>query len=282
MNFYVSESEIDRIIEEDISIIDLTSFALELKDEKTEIRFKARNLTMLSGVEEVLSILKKLNISVISYKASGTLVEAGEEFICGMGNSSDVQIAWRTCGKILEYFSGVATRAYHFVNKAKKHNPEITVATTRKNIPGTKKLAIKSIICGGAIPHRLGLSETILVFNEHMKMMGGLDKFIEKLPELKIKMREKKIGAEAHTPEDGYKLVEAGVDFVQLDKFSIELTKDFVVKAKQIKEDIIVVATGNITMNNVEDYAATGADLINTSCLYHGKPADIKIVIQKV
>lgn len=282
MNFYISESEIEKIIEEDISIIDLTSFALELKDEKTEIKFLTRNLTMLSAVEEVVVILKKLNIDVLSYKASGTLLEAGEVFIHAEGKSSDIQIAWRTCSKVLEYYCGVASRAYHFVTKAKKHNPKITVATTRKNIPGTKKLAIKSIICGGAIPHRLGLSETILVFNEHMQMMGGFDKFIENLPNLKQKMAEKKIGAEAHTPEEGYKLVEAGVDFVQLDKFSAELTKEFVTKAKQIREDILVVATGNITMDSVEEYAATGADLINTSCLYHGRPADIKISIQKI
>ncbi|MEI8631105.1 hypothetical protein P4S72_01175 [Vibrio sp. PP-XX7] len=111
---------------------------------------------------------------------------------------------------MLEYFSGVATRTYFMVNKAKAINPHVIISTTRKNIPGTKKIAIKSIICGGALPHRLGLSETILVFGEHIKMLGGLDTFIEKLPEIKIKVIEKKIGVEAHTFDDGIRLVEAG------------------------------------------------------------------------
>ena len=59
--------------------------------------------------------------------------------------------------------SGIATRTSQIVKKAKAVNPSVVVVTTRKAFPGTKKVAIKAIIAGGALPHRLGLSETILV-----------------------------------------------------------------------------------------------------------------------
>ncbi|CAM3932686.1 putative nicotinate-nucleotide pyrophosphorylase [carboxylating] [Vibrio aerogenes CECT 7868] len=280
MNFYISDTEVEKILEEDISTIDLTSLALSLKDEPASITFQARHLTMISAVEEVVTILKKLNLTVTSFKPSGTLIQPGESFIQAQGMSSAIQIAWRTCSKTLEYFSGVATRTHHMVTMARKINPKVTIATTRKNIPGTKKMAIKSIICGGAIPHRLGLSETVLVFGEHMTMMGGLDTFIERLPEIKTRMIEKKIGAEAHSFEAGIQLVHAGIDFVQLDKFDIQSTATFIEKAKHINKNIIVIATGNINIENIEDYTKTGADVINTSFPYHGKPADIKAEIK--
>ncbi|SHO59351.1 ModD protein [Vibrio quintilis] len=282
MNFYISDAEVEKILEEDISTVDLTSLALSLKDQPAAITFQARHLTMVSAVEEVVTILKKLNLTVTHFQPSGTIVQPGESFLHAEGMSSAIQIAWRTCSKILEYFSGVATRTHHMVSLARSINPQVTVATTRKNIPGTKKLAIKSIICGGAVPHRLGLSETVLVFGEHMAMLGGFNIFIEQLPEIKAKVIEKKVGAEAHSFETGIQLVHAGIDFVQLDKFDIQSTTDFVKEAKHINKNIIVIATGNINSENIEAYTKTGADVINTSSAYHGKPADIKAIIKQL
>jgi molybdenum transport protein len=279
MNFYISDSEIEKILDEDISTVDLTSFVLGLTDKTAAITFRARNLTMISAVEEVVRMLKKLDIEVLTYKPSGTVVQPGEAFIQAQGLSTQIQIVWRTCSKILEYFSGVATRTHHFVSQAREINPDITIAITRKNIPGTKKLAIKSILCGGAVPHRLGLSETILIFNEHIQSIGGLDSFLTQLPQIKLKVIEKKIGVEAQTYEDGLKCVQSGVDFVQLDKFSPAVTKNFVKDAKNINQNVIVVATGNINIDNLKEYAQTGVNVINTSSVYHGKPADIKAEI---
>ncbi|MEI8631104.1 hypothetical protein P4S72_01170 [Vibrio sp. PP-XX7] len=68
MNFYISDAEVEKILDEDISTIDLTSMALGLKDEKTSITFQARNPTVISAVEEVITILKKLDMDIISYQ----------------------------------------------------------------------------------------------------------------------------------------------------------------------------------------------------------------------
>ena len=59
------------------------------------------------------------------------------------------------------------------VDAAKQAKPDIVVACTRKSLPGTRSLSIKAILCGGAVPHRLGLSETILVFAQHRVFSGG-------------------------------------------------------------------------------------------------------------
>ena len=87
---------------------------------------------------------------------------------------------------------------------------------------------------------------------------------------------------EAHNTEDGIKLVKAGVDIIQVDKFDCDVLKQFVSKAKAINPKLVVVAAGNIRQDNVADYAATGVDLLATSALYFGKPADIKAEIEKI
>ena len=76
---------------------------------------------------------------------------------------------------ILEYSSGIATRTKKMVDKAKLVNPHVAVLATRKSFPGTKELSIKSIIAGGAFPHRLGLSETILIFKQHVAFLGNIN-----------------------------------------------------------------------------------------------------------
>ena len=143
-------------------------------------------------------------------------------------------------------------------------------------------MSIKAIMAGGAYPHRVGLSETILIFEEHIKLIGGLNVLLEKIPEIKLSSLEKKVSVEAHNHEAGIKLVKAGVDIIQVDKFKCEALKKFVAEAKGINPKLVVVAAGNIRQDNVAEYAATGVDLLATSSLYFGKPADIKAEIERI
>lgn len=71
------------------------------------------------------------------------------------------------------------------VKAARSVNPDVAVVTTRKSFPGAKRIAIKAIIAGGALPHRLGLSETILPFKQHTAFLGGLGEFLKILPDLR-------------------------------------------------------------------------------------------------
>jgi molybdenum transport protein len=279
MSFYISDSEIERIIEEDISALDLTSTVMGIGNEKASITYKTRNETVIACSEEVVKILQKLGITVSFFRKSGEKLKTGETIIEGSGSAADIHIVWRTCSKLLEYYCGLATRTYTFVKEAQQINTTVNIACTRKNIPGTKKMTLKSIVCAGAFPHRVGLSETIMIFQEHIHFVGGQANFIRMLPQLKQTIKEKKIGAEAQHYNDGIQMVTAGLDIVQLDKFPAEEVKRFITEAKSINHAVTVVAAGNIRMDNVKEYAATGVDVLATSALYHGKPADIKVVI---
>ncbi len=81
-----------------------------------------------------------------------------------MGDVENLHIAWKVCQNIIDNFSGIATKTRRIIDEVSSVNPDITVITTRKSMPGTRELSTKAVIAGGVFPHRLGLSETILGF----------------------------------------------------------------------------------------------------------------------
>ncbi|OPX86915.1 hypothetical protein [Pelotomaculum sp. PtaB.Bin117] len=90
------------------------------------------------------------------------------------GDAENLHMSWRASMNILEYASGIATRTNKILTKARKVNPKIEILATRKIFPGTKELSVKAVIVGGGLPHRLGLSETVLVFKQHLNFIGAI------------------------------------------------------------------------------------------------------------
>ena len=277
---YISDTVLNQFIEEDVPYIDFTSEILDIDEQAGTIEYRTREATCVCGTEEVAKIFKKFDVEVVSYEKSGTFLEKGSVLLKAKGKASSLHMCWKVCVNILENASGIATRTKKFVELARTHNPQVEVITTRKNFPGTKKLAIKGIMAGGAYPHRLGLSETILVFEEHMRFIGGIEGFIKNIDLYKQRAGEKKLIAEAHSYENAIRLANAGIEVIQLDKFSIADLEKTIKEVRNISKDIKVSAAGGVNFTNVEAIAKTGVDLITTSALYFGKPSDIKADIQ--
>jgi molybdenum transport protein len=156
------------------------------------------------------------------------------------------------------------------------------VATTRKSFPGTKKIVIKAIRAGGALPHRLGLSETVLVFKQHTVFMGGLDEFLKGIHGLRGRAPETKIIVEAETAREALQIARAGADVVQVDKLDPGQLMKLVREIRSAKPAVKISAAGGINEDNAAQYAAAGADIIVLSSVYFGKPADIGVQILPV
>ena len=112
-------------------------------------------------------------------------------------------------------------------------------------MPGAKDLLTSAIMAGGAFPHRLGLSETVLVFENHMEFMGGFDAFVEQLPSIKSKCIEKKLFVEANA-EQARTLARVsagweGVDGVQLDKVPVEQLASLVAELREIDPRLTLI-----------------------------------------
>ena len=100
-------------------------------------------------------------------------IAAGTVFLEGRGPAAGIHLAWKVSQTLVEYASGIATRTRRIVEAARAEAPDIAVACTRKNFPGTKEISVKAVLAGGAQMHRLGLSETLLVFPEHATFLGA-------------------------------------------------------------------------------------------------------------
>ena len=279
---YISDETIEKFIKEDIPYIDLTTLVLDIGKEKGIIKFISRENAIITGTEEIIKIFQKLNIEVKSYVQSGTDVVPGQIILEGEGYAEALHMSWKLSSNILEYCSGIATRTRNLINAAKSINPKIELFTTRKIFPGTKELSIKAAIAGGAYPHRLGLSETILIFKQHMNFLGGVDGLISKIENIKSKACEKKIIVEVDCLEDAIKFSKAGVDGIQLDKIPSKELKNMVKEIKNIDNRITIIGTGGINSKNVQEYAETGIDAISTTWVYFGKPVDIGTIIEKI
>lgn len=279
MLLHIPDAVIDCFIREDAPYGDLTTHLLDIGSKHGKIIYSTREESVLCCSEEASRLLNKLGATTIRMLPSGTLIPSGSEFLEAEGTAAALHSGWKAALNLLEYASGIATRTARIVRAARSLNPDISVVTTRKSFPGTKQIVIKAIMAGGALPHRLGLSETILVFKQHMAFMGGLEEFLKTVPDLYARAKESKVIVEADSAGEAVQIARAGVDVVQLDKASPDELKVLVKELRNINPLMKISAAGGINETNIKQYAATGVDIIVLSSVYFGKPSDMSVKI---
>jgi putative molybdenum utilization protein ModD len=276
---HLSDEFLDQLIKEDVPYLDLTTSVLGIGGQAGKITFTSREETILSGIEEVVRIFAKLGIKVQHYLPSGTRVAPQTLLIAAEGSAAGLHMAWKVCLNLVEYCSGIATRTRRLVDEARAVNPEISIVATRKSFPGTKQLSIKSILAGGAFPHRLGLSETVLIFKQHVNFLGGFEALPALLEQVRIETREKKIIVEVEDEDQARLMARSGIDGIQFDKWKPDELARMIEAIRGIDPRITLIAAGGINEGNAALYALTGVDALATSWVYFGKPADVAVQI---
>lgn len=278
---YIADETIEKWMKEDVPYLDLTTWALEIGDCPGKLAYYCREQTVLCGTEEVRRICGKLNVEVTRSAVSGEQAGPGMVFFEASGPAADLHKVWKIGLNILEYASGIATRTRKLTERIHAVNPRVSLVTTRKNFPGTKELAVKAVLAGGGVPHRLGLSETVLVFGQHRNLLTAPNQLPEKIGALKTRLCEKKVLAEVDGLEDALVLAEAGIDGVQFDKVSPSQLREWVSRLRAIRPELTILAAGGVAESNAAEYAATGVDALVTSAVYFGKPADLGTTIER-
>ncbi len=271
----LSDVEIAHLIHEDVPYFDLTTTILGIGAQPGRITFATRHDTVICGTEEAARVLEQCGARMDHLIASGTFLPPREVFLEATGTAHALHRAWKVAVNLLEYTSGIATRTHAMVVAARQANSAAAVVTTRKMFPGTRALAIKAVQSGGALPHRLGLSETVLVFAQHCAFTAGLTGLVQHLATARQTCREKRVGVEVETIEDALLVAQAGADHIQFDKLPAAELAAAVTAVRQVAPHIVLAAAGGITLDTVATYAATGVDLLVTTAPYFGKPADI-------
>ena len=268
----LSDAEILSYINEDIPYFDLTT-SLQNIDKNASLEIYSRSEICVSCVDVAASIARLLGCESEIFVQNSQICKAGDVIIKICGSYENVHKTWKLAQVALEYASAIATYTNKMVNATKCVNEKCEVLATRKSFPFAKKFCVKAVLEGGGGIHRLGLSDSILFFKNHMKAYGSFDKFLSHLPEFKAKMAERKICIEAENLDEASKLLKAKCDVVQCDKFSPELIENVLSLRDEISPNTIILAAGGINLSNAKDYA--NADAIVTSAMYSKGVADI-------
>jgi molybdenum transport protein len=274
----LTPNELTSLLLEDAPFGDLTTASLGFGKQPAEIHFTARDPMIACGIEEAVGLFESAGADSVTQRAiSGERADPGRGLLSASGPAYALFLAWKVAQSLIESLSGVTTSTQRLVDQAQG----VTVACTRKHLPGTKKLMVKAILAGGGIMHRMGLSESIMVTAEHRQ-------FIQKAPDhtylnpIRDQQPEKKTIVEVDTVDHALSLIEYGCDVIQLEKLSPEEVETVVAAANACPAATkpVIAAAGGINSDNVAAYATTGVDLLITSAPYFAKPRDVQVSFQ--
>jgi molybdenum transport protein len=273
MNPYtLPDHELERLLGEDTPAGDATTFALDIGECRGRLDFRTRYAMTVCGSEEArrMGELRGL-VPSGPFAASGTALLPGETILSLTGEAAALHIVWKTAQTLMEYLSGIATATADIVAAARTGNPDCAVVCTRKNFPGTKAVTVKAVLAGGASPHRLSLSETLLVFAEHRTFLDEAP--ATTIARLRRRWPERAIVVEVS--DEAEALAWAGADILQLEKWPI----DAVDRIKQQIPGTRIAAAGGVNAANAADYARAGAAILVTSAPYFAGPRDVAVSI---
>jgi molybdenum transport protein len=269
----LSDAELHRLLSEDCPYGDLTTLSLGIAQNPARLTFHARGRMVVAGIEEAARMFALCGASAAAKVRSGDLVEAGAVLLMAEGQAGALHTGSKVAQTFTEIWSGIASAARQLVDGATAVNPSVKIACTRKNVPGTKAMAVKAIRAGGAVSHRLGLSETILVFAEHRLFLD--EEWSETARRLRIEAPEKKLVIEVDNPDEALRAASAGFDVIQAERFTPDMIAAVISKLKAPRP--LIAATAGINPDNVAGYVRAGADIIVTSWPYTARPCDVKV-----
>ena len=269
-------SFLDRLLSEDVPNGDLTTLALGIGGMPGAMEFRARGDMVVAGTEIAADMIMRAGADASILVPSGSKAKAGTLLLAAQGEAAALHQAWKAAQTLTEILSGIATATRALVDAVEALDPNIRVACTRKTVPGARQLSIAAIRAGGAVPHRLGLSETILVFAEHRVFLPGVS-LLEMAARLRREAPEKKLAIEVTTVAEARDAIEAGFDIIQLEKMT---PAEVASVKKTASAGVLLAAAGGITPANAGDYVRAGAGLIVSSWPYTAKPADVAVTIK--
>ena len=252
---------------EDIKDADITTRNIFLENKKARAEVIARESIILSGFEIFKAIFKKLDTNVsFSYEKfkDGEEIIAGETIVnveCGVIQLLEGE---RSALNILQWLSGIATLTNNYVKKA----APVKVLDTRKTTPGLRMFEKYAVACGGAINHRFGLYDQVLIKDNHIETAGGISNAVslvrKNVPE------DKKIEVEVQSIDEVKEALENHADIIMLDNMSLDMMQQCI---KIINGKAKTEISGGVTFDRLEEISATGADFVSVGALTHSAPA---------
>lgn len=277
------EELISNALREDVGDGDHSSLSCIDANAKGKAILKIKEEGILAGVavaEKIFSILEPAS-ALKKNKNDGDKMQPGETAFEVEAKVHTILTCERLVLNCMQRMSGIATLTQKYTDKLNGYNTRLL--DTRKTTPNFRLLEKEAVRIGGGINHRFGLYDMIMLKDNHIDYCGGIEKAIEKAWKyVKGKKPGLKIEVETRSIEDVKKVMHTGkVSRIMLDNFTPQQISEAL---KIIKGKYETEASGGITLDNIESYAATGVDFISSGAIIHqAKSLDLslKAEIQK-
>jgi nicotinate-nucleotide pyrophosphorylase (carboxylating) len=258
---------VGRALAEDIGAGDVTSRACVQVDRMASGRFLARERLVLAGLD-LLPVIYEMRGGVDSLditKQDGDWAEPDEVVATVRGNARTLLECERVALNFLQRLSGIATLARAFVEAVE--GTGCRVLDTRKTTPGLRRLEKMAAAAGGAVNHRMGLFDAILIKNNHISAAGGVARAVENArrdaPGLDIEI-------EVRTRGELVEALRSGATHLLFDNLSPREAADWV---RSVEGRAVIEISGGITLANVRSYAETGTDFVSAGAITHSARA---------
>src|SRR2546428_11345518 len=267
------EETLEKFLDEDIGHGDITTDALVDSRTKATGQVVCKERAVIAGLSESIIILKLVDCKGKLRVRDGQEVSAGTVILEVDGSGNFLLKVERVLLNLLSHMSGVATATAELVAIAKKNGSSARIACTRKTLPGLRYFEKRAVELGGGDTHRLRLDDAVLIKNNHLELAGSITESVRRAKERAS--FTKKIEVEVTTPDQAVEAAQANADIILLDNMTAKEVERAValLKAKNLRNQVLVEASGGIRKENLASYVKTGVDVISVGAMTHSAPA---------
>jgi nicotinate-nucleotide pyrophosphorylase (carboxylating) len=263
------ERVVRRALEEDLALgPDVTTLATVAEDASATGDVVPRTPGVLAGAvvaAAVFDLVGGAAVELALHADDGDATEPGRAVLTVSGPARALLTAERTALNLIGHVSGVASLTRRWVDAVA--GTGAAIRDTRKTTPGLRVLEKYAVRCGGGVNHRMALGDAALVKDNHVAAAGGIRAAVEAVrahaPHIPLEV-------ECDTLEQVREAIEAGVELVLLDNFSLEDTRTAVGFARPA--GVRLEASGGLTLDRAHEVAATGVDYLAVGALTHSAP----------
>uniref|UniRef100_B8HY49 Probable nicotinate-nucleotide pyrophosphorylase [carboxylating] n=1 Tax=Cyanothece sp. (strain PCC 7425 / ATCC 29141) TaxID=395961 RepID=B8HY49_CYAP4 len=225
---------------------------------------------IIAGLPLALRVFQRLDQTVQANPQvkDGTSCKSGTVVAQLKGDLSTLLMGERVALNLLMRLSGIATLTRHYTDQLA--DLPTCLVDTRKTTPGLRLLEKYATAVGGAVNHRFGLDDAVMIKDNHILAAGGIGAAIDRVRQ--SAPFPLTIEVETETLEQVQTALEHRADIIMLDNMPLDRMQAAVQLIRQQNAQIKIEASGNITLENLRSVATTGVDYISTSALITRAP----------
>ena len=228
-----------------------------------QAKWVAKAPGIIAGLPVAKRVFELLDekVSFVAVAAEGELCQPGQTVAEIQGSLDGLLMGERVALNLVMRLSGIATLTRMYVEQIADLSAKLV--DTRKTTPGLRVLEKYATQLGGAINHRMGLDDAVMIKDNHIAVAGGIGKAIAQIQnQIPYPLS---IEVETETIDQVKEALQHGADIIMLDNMSVDAMCQAVQIIRQHNSKIKIEASGNVTLETIRSVAATGVDYISSS-----------------